>query len=86
KFESDNKSDGGGIAIRVKEIPATIFELKEIKNLEIAFIDEINIPEKLSEIKIETLKLSGKINNAEIKQIKKMFPDTQLIINRETIE
>jgi hypothetical protein len=86
KFESDNKSDWGGIAIRVKEIPATIFELKEIKSLEIEFIDEINIPEKLSEIKIGTLQLSGKINNAEIKRIKKMFPDTQLIINSETIE
>lgn len=85
KFESDNKS-WGSIAIRVKEIPAAIFELKEIKNLEIAFIDEINIPEKLSGIKIETLRLSGKINNAEMKRIKKMFPDTQLIINRETIE
>ncbi|WP_298652600.1 DUF4419 domain-containing protein [uncultured Proteiniphilum sp.] len=85
KFESDNKS-WGGIAIRVKEIPAAIFELKEIKKLEIAFIDEINIPEKLSEIKIETLRLSGKINDAEMKRIKKMFPDTQLIINRETIE
>lgn len=85
KFESDNKS-WGSIAIRVKEIPAAIFELKEIKNLEIAFIDEINIPEKLSGILIETLRLSGKIDDDEMRRIKKMFPDTQLIINRETIE
>lgn len=86
KFESDNKPDRGGIAIRVKEIPATIFELKEIKSLEIAFIDEIDIPEKLSEIRIGTLRLSGRITNAEIQRIKRMFPNTQLIINREGIK
>ncbi len=85
KFESDNKSRGG-IAIRVKEIPAASFKLKEIKNLDIVFIDEINIPEKIKEIKIETLQLSGKINNTEIERIKKLLPVTRLVINGEIIE
>ncbi|MPN02377.1 hypothetical protein SDC9_149593 [bioreactor metagenome] len=85
KFESDNKSRGG-IAIRVKEIPAAIFKLKEIKNLDIVFTDEINIPEKIKEIKIETLQLSGKINNTEIERIKKLLPVTRLVINGEIIK
>lgn len=74
KMESENESDQGGIAIRVKEAPAAIFKLKEIKSLEIAFIDEVNIPERLSEIKIETLILSGKITGNEVERIKKCFP------------
>lgn len=41
KFESDNKSKWGGIAIRVQEIPNGIFELEEIKSLEIFFVDSI---------------------------------------------
>lgn len=86
KMESENESDQGGIAIRVKEVPAAIFKLKEIKSLEIAFIDEVNIPERLSEIKIETLILSGKITGNEVERIKKMFPGTKLIINRKIIE
>jgi len=74
-----------GISIRVQEIPNAIFELKEIKNLQISFIDSILIPDKLKEIKIGRLKLSGKINKSEIERISKMFPDTVLIINGEEI-
>jgi len=69
----------------VQEIPSAIFELKEIKNLEISFTDSILIPDKLKEIKIEKLKLSGRIDKSEIERISKMFPDTELIINREKI-
>ena len=76
---------GSGISIRVQEIPDVLFELKEINNLEISFIDRIIIPDKLKEIKIKKLVLSGKIDKSEIERIRKMFPDTELIINREVI-
>lgn len=87
QFEKQANEDfmGSGISIRVQEIPSAIFELKEIKNLEISFTDSILIPDKLKEIKIEKLKLSGKIDKSEIERISKMFPDTELIINREKI-
>ena len=70
---------------KVKEIPNAIYELKEIYQLEISFINSIAIPDKMKEIKIEKLKLSGKIDKSEIERISKMFPDTELIINRERI-
>lgn len=87
QFEKQANEDfmGSGISIRVQEIPSAIFELKEIKNLEISFTDSILIPDKLKEIKIEKLKLSGKIDKSEIERISKMFPDTELIINSEKI-
>jgi hypothetical protein len=71
---------------KVKEIPNAIYELKEIYQLEISFIDSISIPDKMKVIKIEKLKLSGKIDKSEIERISKIFPDTELIINRETIK
>jgi hypothetical protein len=87
QFEKQANEDfmGSGISIRVQEIPSVIFELKEIKNLEISFTNSILIPDNLKEIKIEKLKLSGKIDKSEIERISKMFPDTELIINREKI-
>lgn len=85
KLETDNKSTWGGIAIRVKEVPKEIYELKEIKSLEIAFLDRIIIPDQLKEIEIEKLILSGNIYQTEIERISKMFPNSHLIINRKII-
>jgi len=81
KLAADNESEWGGIAIRVKEIPGEIYSFKKIKSLEISFIDQIIVPDRLKEIKIDELKLSGKIENTEIERIRKMFPHSKLIIN-----
>jgi hypothetical protein len=88
QFEKQAKEDfgwGSGITIRVQEIPNEIFGLQEIKNLDISFTDRILVPDKLKNIKIGKLSLSGKIDKSEIERISKMFPDTELTINREKI-
>ena len=54
-----------GINIRVKEFPAVLLELKEIKRLDIQFIDTIDIPDEISKIKIGSLSLYGKITKEE---------------------
>ena len=74
---------GSGISIRVKEIPEALFKLKEIRYLEISFTGSILIPDKLKEIKIKKMKLSGKIDKSEIDRIRNLFPDTKLIINNK---
>ena len=53
KLSADAQKDGwgSGINIRVKEFPAVLLELKEIKRLDIQFIDTINIPDEISKIK-----------------------------------
>ena len=83
KKESTNDFLGSGISIRVQEIPNALFELKEIKHLTIAFTDTILIPDKLKEVSIKKLTLTGKIDKAEMERIRNLFPDTELIINRE---
>ena len=85
KYKLDNQLEWPGISIQVKEIPSALFALEEIKRLEVAFIDKIIIPDKLSEIKIQTLELSGKINSKETNRIKTLFPHTRLIINGQVI-
>ena len=79
---------GSGINIRVKEFPAVLLELKEIKRLDIQFIDTIDIPDEISKIKIGSLSLYGKITKEGIERIKRLLPDTDIKINgsREVIK
>lgn len=84
KYQFKKQADSG-ISIKVKEIPQAIYELKEIYQLEISFIDGIVIPDKLKEIKIDRLKLHGTIGKSEIERLREMFPNTELIINKKII-
>jgi len=76
-----NSIDHGGIEIRVNKVPKEILGLDQIKGLQINFTDEIVIPDEMARIKIEVFKMTGKISDAGIERICKMFPNTVLIIN-----
>lgn len=80
-----NDEMGSSLSIRVKDIPLALFSLKEIKNLDIAFVDKIVVPDKLKELKIGNLRLTGTIDNPEIKRIRRLFPTTVLFINNKRI-
>lgn len=77
----DASNDSWGVRIRVKEVPAALLEAKHIGKLTIEFVDKIYIPEKMKNIRIDCLKLKGKIDDAEYDKIYKMFPETMLEIN-----
>ena len=83
KLSADAQKDGwgSGINIRVKEFPAVLLELKEIKRLDIQFINTIDIPDEISKIKIGSLNLHGKITKEGIERIKRLLPDTDIKIN-----
>lgn len=81
KAESQDRGMGGGINLKVKKFPAILLKLEEIKQLKIHFIDEIDIPDELSKVKIEDLELYGEITEEGINRIKRMFPDAGLKIN-----
>ena len=87
KLKADAKTEGlgRGIAIRVKEFPSALLEIEEIKSLDISFIDEINIPDELSKVKIGKMVLSGKITEEGIQRIKSLFPNTNLKINGKNL-
>jgi hypothetical protein len=79
KYEYDLKTKGE-IAIRVEEIPAAIFALKEIKKLTIQFVDKVVIPDRLAEVKIDKLEISGNANKQERERIRQLFPNTKVTI------
>lgn len=83
KFKSDNSSDFTGINIRVKSFPPELLELNKIKRLHIDFLNEIEIPDDISKIKIDTFWLTGKVTKTEIERICRLLPDTRLIINEK---
>ena len=78
QFESQNQRSG--INILVKEVPQALLTIPHIKDLEIRFMDRIVIPDKMKNIKIDKLKLRGKISEQETERIKAMFPETDLTI------
>jgi len=67
----------------INTVPEDIYSLKKIEFLHLKFTGEINIPEKLSQIQISNLELTGIINQEKEEQIKKLFPNTTIKINRK---
>lgn len=70
-----------GINIRVKEVPEILAKLQHIKVLEISFTDRIVLPEWMDSMKIDHLKVSGRISKKEEKALQQRFPD--IIINKK---
>jgi hypothetical protein len=66
-----------------KECAERTFQLHNIKNLEIQFIDEIEIPEEMGMMSIDKFKMSGRISSSGIDRICRLFPKTELIINEK---
>ena len=73
------------MSIRVKEFPMELLLLKEMEYIHIDFIGEINIPDEFANVKIENISLSGKIDKAGIERIKKMFPNSWIMINGKLV-
>ncbi len=69
------------IDIRVNKIPRDFEQLEYVKTLNITFIHKIDIPDWMGKMRIDELYLSGEIDEAGIRRIRKMFPETVLRIN-----
>ena len=74
------------ISIRVMEFPKELLSLDGIRTLKIDFINEIKIPNAFAGKEINHLILSGKIKQNEINRIIKMFPDSRITINGESVK
>lgn len=70
-----------GINIKVKDVPKELLEFKEIKRLTISFIDKINIPVEMGNMKIGDFVMYGNIDDAGIDRICRLLPKTHLWIN-----
>lgn len=87
RLEKDTQTEGlgEGVTLRVNEFPTVLLRFDVIKQLELAFIGKIDIPDELAKVEIKNLELSGEIDSDGIERIKKMFPNTKIRINRKLI-
>jgi hypothetical protein len=84
KLKEQNTSNRwGGIMLRGKIVPPEIFHVGPIKSLEIYFTDGVRIPNQMANLKIEQFKIHGDITPAETERIRKLMPNTRLIINNQ---
>jgi len=73
------------ISIRVIDFPVELHSLRSTYTLNIDFINEIKIPDSFAGKDIRELNLTGQIDRAGINRIKRMFPETRVIINGKRI-
>lgn len=64
-----------------KEFPTELLNETYIRRLDIHFYNIIDIPDELASIKIDRMKLEGKISEEEEQRIVSLFPKTALVIN-----
>lgn len=74
----------GEISIRVKHFPNELLSVPAISSLSLTFIDKIEIPDELAQVKISRLSLYGQISRQEKKRLIQLFAntDTRLKINQ----
>ncbi|MES2809283.1 MAG: DUF4419 domain-containing protein [Bacteroidota bacterium] len=70
-----------GIEIRINNVPDELMQIGPIHLLKLDFIKDINIPDELGKVQIDRLVLKGKIDDAGIERLHKLFPKTELSIN-----
>lgn len=74
-----------GIMLRGKSMPPEIFHIGPIKSLVFYFTNNVNIPNEIANIKVEQFKIHGDITAAETERIRRLMPDTKLIINDQEV-
>lgn len=75
----------GEISIRVKHFPNELLSVPANSSLSLTFIDKIEIPDELAQIKISDLSLYGQISSQEKKRLIQLFANTntRLQINQD---
>ena len=85
KLESENIPSsggfGGGIDIKIIDVPENFKKFSEIYSLKLHFKNNVSIPEWLKNIRIGKLDIEGKITETETEKIINWFPNTELKIN-----
>ena len=72
---------GGGIDIRIIDVPENLKKLSEIYSLKLNFKNNVLIPEWMKNIRIGKLNIEGKITETETEKIIDWFPNTEIKIN-----
>ena len=84
KLNMDNEAEhGNSISIQVKTVPEELLKMDSIRSLEIYFIDKVEIPDEMANLKIGKLTIHGNLPEEEKERIRAMFPNTELYFGNE---
>lgn len=70
---------------RIKQLPEELYSLGNITRLELHFIDDVNISDRIKEVNIMHLEVNGNINKAGIDRLKMLKPKTVIVVNGDKI-
>jgi hypothetical protein len=85
KMAQLRKEASSRIELRVTDVPDALMEIGPINYLILDFIKDISIPDEFAKVSIKDLVLRGNIDENGINRIKKLFPNTNLIINSQQV-
>jgi len=85
KMAQLRKEASSRIELRVTDVPDALMEIGPINYLILDFIKDISIPDEFAKVSIKDLVLRGNIDENGINRIKKLFPNTNLIINGQQV-
>jgi hypothetical protein len=87
KLKQQASSTGAfsGINLRTKTFPKELLAIGPINSLVLNFTDEVDVPDAISEVRIASFRIYGKIDNNGISRIRKLLPQTALIINNTEV-
>lgn len=74
---------GYGIELKVNSIPPELYKIGPIKRLILSFTNQINIPDEFAKVQIAELNVSGATDDAGVRRLQKLFPNTKLYINKD---
>ena len=65
----------------VREIPGELYAVKHVHTLRIAFLGDIVLPPELGQLRIDVLRLEGRIAHEQVPALRARFPHTAVFIN-----
>lgn len=73
------EKNNGEIRLRINEVPQALAQLPHIKTLRLQFTGPVVLPEWMDHMQIDRLVIQGKIYEEELVDIKKRFPEAEII-------
>lgn len=73
------EKNNGAIRLRINEVPQALAQLQHIKTLILQFTGPVVLPEWMDHMQIDHLVVQGRIYENELVDIKKRFPEAEII-------
>ena len=70
----------------IKQIPPQFFAFRQIGRLSLGFIGKVDIPDRIKEISIRHLEVTGDISQRDITRLQELLPETNITVNQKSVQ